>query len=233
MQGLRVVLVNPRNPLNIGAAARAMSNFGFSGLALVQPYEVAFREAVSAVGASAVMQSAEVFASVGEAVAGCRIVVGTTGGDHRELDLPLYRLDAGVRKIRRGRARTALLFGSEKYGLSNDDISHCHWLMRIPARPEHSSMNLGQAVAVCLYEMCRAAVPDEQPVSRLAATEQTEALQTRLDEVLRHCGYYEHTALAGAGRRLRALIKRMRLSERDAVVWLGILRQILWKLKQP
>src|SRR5208283_4752561 len=145
---LRVVLVGTRNPLNLGAAARAMSNFGFAHLRAVNPYEVAFREARSAVGASAILANAEEYTTVAEAVADCTLVVGTTAVRHRELQHPLHRLEHGIRLIRKRIAseRVALLFGSEKVGLSNDDLSYCNWLMRIPTYEEHISMNLGQAV---------------------------------------------------------------------------------------
>src|SRR5271166_982287 len=155
-ENFSVVLVATRNPLNLGAAARAMSNFGFAHLRVVNPYELAFREARSAVGASALLTDAQEYKSVADAVADCTLVVGTTAVRHRELQHPLRRLEYGTRLIRKqlaSRGRVALLFGSEKVGLSNHDLSHCHWLVRIPTREEHISMNLGQAVAVCLYEL--------------------------------------------------------------------------------
>ncbi|MBI3209585.1 MAG: RNA methyltransferase [Candidatus Solibacter usitatus] len=230
---LKVVLVSPRNPLNIGAAARAMSNFGFSELRLVNPYKVAFREARSAVGAAPVMAAAKEFSCVADAVADCTLVAGTTTGAHREMPQELIPLDAGVKRLRNHKGEVALLFGSEKFGLSNDDMSHCHWLMSIPSRGEHRSMNLGQAVAICLYEMTRTArklVPVISP--KHASSEQVEVLHQRLDDILGRSGYYDHTGVLGSERRLRALLKRMNLSARDAAVWLGIYRQILWKLKQ-
>ncbi len=152
------MLVSTRNPLNIGAAARAMSNLGFLRLRVVNPYEASFREARSAVGAAPLLAKAEQYSSVAEAVADCSLVVGTTAVGNRELHHPLRLLqDAAplIRKRLRAGSRVALLFGSEKRGLSNDDFSHCHWLMHIPTREEHTSMNLGQAVAVCLYELAR------------------------------------------------------------------------------
>src|SRR3954453_12608122 len=156
---LRVVLVAPRNPLNIGAAARAMSNFGFLRLRVVNPYEVAYAEAKSAVNAAAVLDASEQYATVAEAIADCTLVVGTTAGGHRQLHHPLRRLEYAAKEIRQELAAeagtVALLFGSEKFGLSNEDMARCHWLTRIPTRAEHESMNLGQAVAVCLYELIR------------------------------------------------------------------------------
>src|SRR3977135_3013909 len=97
---LRVVLISPRNPLNIGAAARAMFNFGFSRLRLVNPYEVAFQEARSAIGAHESLESAQTFPTVSEAVADCALVVGTTSLAHRGLEHPLYRLETGAPLIR-------------------------------------------------------------------------------------------------------------------------------------
>src|SRR6266571_5719126 len=121
-QNLRVVLVETRNPLNIGAAARAMANFGFSCLRVVNPYDVAFREARSAVGAAPLLERAEEFACVSDAVADCRLVIGTTSVGHRELQHPIRRLEYGARLMFRALPENsvALLFGGEKFGLSND-----------------------------------------------------------------------------------------------------------------
>jgi tRNA/rRNA methyltransferase len=231
---LRVVLVSPRNPLNIGAAARAMSNFGVSELRLVNPYDVAFREAKSAVKSQHVLRGARECASLGEAVADCALVVGTTSKGHRELQHPLRRLEMGGRIIARklAAAPVALLFGSEKFGLSNDDMSHCHWLMRIPTRDQHGSMNLGQSVAVCLYEIMRnpaaaKAVPEPR---RSATAAEAERITQLLEDILDRSGYV-HARVQGSTRlKIRRLIRRMNLNAHDAEVWLGMLRQILWKL---
>src|SRR6202790_1718547 len=119
---LRVVLVAPRNPLNIGAVARAMSNFGFHSLRLVNPYGPSFREARSAVGASEILASAERYKTVAQAVDDCTLVVGTTAVRNRDLQHPVRRPEYGARKIRQrlGSSNVALLFGSEKFGLSNE-----------------------------------------------------------------------------------------------------------------
>src|SRR5271166_2263812 len=120
---VRVVLVAARNPLNIGAAARAMSNFGFLRLRVVNPFEMAFREAKSAVGASSVLAGAEEFKTLHEATSDCTLVIGTTAADRRTLHHRLRRLDEGARLIRLHlkSSRVAILFGSEKRGLSNQD----------------------------------------------------------------------------------------------------------------
>jgi TrmH family RNA methyltransferase len=241
LDNLRVVLVAARNPLNIGAAARAMSNFGIRRLRVVNPYEVAFQEARSAVGAADVLAKAEQYETVAEAVADCRLVVGTTAATRRELQHHLHRLDQGARAIKRQMqtAPVALLFGSERYGLSNDEMSHCHWMMRIPTREEHGSMNLGQAVAVCLYELVRGRktaasksasgnVHGER-ANAPAKSREIERLTQVMLEVLRDSGYIKPRAVA-AEEKLRRLVRRLQLHGNDAEVLLGMLRQIAWKL---
>jgi len=289
LDNLRVVLVGTRNPLNIGAAARATSNFGVQHLRLVRPYEVAFRGARSAVGAAEVMAGAIEFKTVGKAVADCRLVVGTTAAARRELQQELRRLEVGGRAIRKQLASgpVALLFGSEKRGLSNDDMSYCHWLMRIPTRGErgqtdggsiptfrkeregwgshdsidrgsidlaltnrgstrdgpvnHGSMNLGQAVAVCLYELVRAGkIPAGEtgaagsPMTSMATASaragDLERITQLLFEVLSASGYVKPRVASATEEKLRRMVRRMNLSEKDAELWLGMLRQIGWQL---
>lgn len=233
---LHVVLVAPRNPLNIGAAARAISNFGLGDLRLVNPYEVAYQEARSAVGESkSVLARSREFATLAEAVADCSLVVGTTSLGPRGLEHPLKRLEVGARAIRKtlASAPVALLFGSEKYGLSNDDLSYCHWLMRIPTREQHGSMNLGQSVAVCLYELIRNPALPEPAARKRALAESEERISTLLLEVLEASGYVHDRVAGSTSRKLRRLVRRMHLEAHDAEIWLGILRQIRWKIGYP
>lgn len=233
LDNLRVVLVATRNPLSLGAAARAMSNFGVLRLRVVNPYELAFREARSAVGAEALLREAEEYKTIADAVADCRLVVGTTAGARRDLDPVPRRLQEGARQIRQ-ELRTgavALLFGSEKRGLSNQELSYCHWLMRIPTRGEHPSMNLGQAVAVCMYELAR----DEPNAPRpgkpeTASAGETERFTALLLQALEACGYVKPRTAASSEQKLRRLVRRLQLPAGDAETWLGILRQINWKL---
>ncbi|MFY9562073.1 MAG: TrmJ/YjtD family RNA methyltransferase [Terriglobales bacterium] len=230
---LRVVLVSARNPLNIGAAARAMSNFGVRRLRVVSPYEVAFREARSAMGAAKLLANAEEYKTVAEAVADCTLVVGTTAVGHRELQHPLRRLEDGARLIRRrlGAGKVALLFGSEKVGLSNRDLSYCHWLMRIPTRAEHASMNLGQAVAVCLYELVRPGKSQRKKARQTpAAAGAIERITKILFQALRESGYVKPRAAEATEDKVRRMVRRLQLEARDAELWLGMLRQIAWKL---
>jgi len=234
-----VVLVGTRNPLNIGAVARAMLNFGFRRLRVVHPYEAAFRDARSAVGATEVLTNAEEFATVAEAVVDCTLVVGTTAVKQRQLHHPLRILADAAPLIRQEISgvetearRVALLFGSEKTGLSNEDLSHCHWLLQVPTGAEQPSMNLGQAVAVCLYELVRSeTAPRVDQKSGSASAGELERLSAVLMETLHESGYVRALESSEKELAIRRMLRRLTLSSEDATVGLGMLRQILWKLR--
>ena len=216
-----------------------MSNFGFLRLRVVNPFDPAFREARSAVGASKVLASAKIYASVAEAVADCVLVVGTTAAYERELHHPLRRLEIGSRLIRKQLAsgKVALLFGSEKRGLSNQELSYCHWLMRIPTSEHNFSMNLGQAVAVCLYELVRESRASSKevkptPLSGRAASAHFDRITDLLLDAMRASDYLSRRPIANVEERIRRMVRRLHIPGSDAVAWLGILRQILWKLNK-
>ena len=231
---LVVILVAPRNPLNIGAAARAMQNFGCEVLRVVNPYQVAFREAVSAVSAAPLLAAAREFETVGEAVADCSLVIGTTSIGHREIQHPLHLLAQGAKLIRREMVtgQVALLFGSEKFGLGNDDLSHCHWLMRIPTVDTRRSMNLGQAVAVCLYEVARPAAKPVPPKKiKPASADEVERITQMLLEASRRSGYMNPVVASSTENKVRRMVRRLHITATDGAMWLGMLRQILWKLR--
>lgn len=235
---LHVVLVNSRNPLNIGAAARALSNFGFPSLRVVHPYAVAFQEAKSAVNARPVLTAAKQYEQLPDAIADCSLVVGTTGAE-RNLPEPISTLEAGADIIRarlRSGSGVALVFGSEKVGLSNHDLSHCQLLVRIPTRPEQPSMNLGQAVAVVLYELVRQtpeAANDASAAANfpLASAGEKERLIALLLEALSFDGYAHRANPTTMEDKVRRLVRHLALTPSDLHHWLGLLRQLLWKLR--
>jgi tRNA/rRNA methyltransferase len=228
---LAVVLVATRNPLNIGAVARAMSNFGFANLRLVNPFQPSFREAKSAVGATALLKKAEVYTNVAEAVADCSLVIGTTAVRNRKLDHSLRTLAEAATLIgtKMHRGSVALLFGSEKRGLSNEDLSYCHWLMRIPTVEGSPSMNLGQAVAVCLYELARSSNRPADKV-KTPTSENLDRLSTLLLDALVKSRYLKQDPSDLAQEKIRRLVRRLNLPSEDVDVWLGMFRQMLWKM---
>jgi tRNA/rRNA methyltransferase len=201
----------------------------------VNPYEVAFQNARSAVGAAELLANAEKFETVAEAVADCSLVVGTTAVGHRDLQHSLQRLEPGARVIRQHllTERCALLFGSEKFGLSNHDMSHCDWLMHIPTREEHFSMNLGQAVAVCLYELKRESRARLKPEKGSpASSAEVERIHETLLTALKASGYPKLNTSASFQGAVRRMVRRLRMQSGDAEFLLGMLRQIVWKLKK-
>jgi len=237
-----VVLVRARNPNNIGAVARAMHDFGFRHLRVVNDYILPFETARSAVDASAVLAGAAMFRGVAEAVADCTLVVGTTAVGERALLHPLRAVPeaAGtiLEELAKDGGRVAILFGSEKTGLSNEELSHCHWLLTIPMEQHeeirHPSMNLGQAVAVCLHELIRkpgAAAFVKGGVPAPAEAGEVERLTTLLNEVLEEIGYTKRHPANCDEAQIRRLVVRMGVAAGDVPVWMGILRQVLWKIR--
>jgi len=255
----RVVLVRPRNPLNIGAAARAMANFGFRRLTVVEPYEPVWQETRSAVGAEDVIQSACRVDCVSEALDDCALVIGTTAGSGRNLDRDPVALNAlpawlGSRLGRaapvdgttqsRGQAtkaeppdtsEAALMFGSEKTGLSTEALSYCHALVRIPTAAECPSMNLGQAVAVCCYELAQAGVVAAASptgmvhISAAAGVQSLDHLFERAVRILDHVGYLKPKSRAATLIKLRRVLFDLELTNNDVKILGGILAQIEWK----
>lgn len=213
-----------------------MSNFGLRDLRLVNPYDRAFQEAKSAVKSRYILEAARVHETLAEALIGCGLVIGSTAAIHRDLHLPLYRLETAPPLIaeQAGNTPVALLFGSEKFGLSNDDLSFCQWLFRIPTRAEHGSMNLGQAVAICLYELHRneafAQATQEPPA--IATAETYDRLTTLLLDVLDRSGYVNERTSESTVLKLRRLVRRLQIPAADSESWLGIVRQIRWKVNR-
>jgi tRNA/rRNA methyltransferase len=232
-----IVLVRARNPLNIGAAARAMSNFGFDDLRVVNDYDVPFAEARSAIDAAPVLAAARQFSSVAEAVADCTVVFGTTALGDRRLQHPVDLLRDAAPHAHAAIAAggtVAILFGSEKTGLSAEEMSHCHRLLTIPMHRGGVSMNLGQAVAVCLYELARdGAAPRTLPEeARPATAAELARFEALLREVLVSSEYDRRFPGNMGEDAMRRLVRRLALPGDDVEVWLGMLRQVLWKLRR-
>ncbi|HEY6290798.1 MAG TPA: TrmJ/YjtD family RNA methyltransferase [Terriglobia bacterium] len=240
----RIALVRPRNPLNIGAAARAMANFGFRELVVVNPYEPTWQETRSAVGAGDLVRAAPAVPTLLEAIGDAVLVLGTTSGSRRHLarelvplaDLPAW-LETRVPSAAKHRVlRSVLLFGSEKTGLSNDELSHCHALLRIPTSPTCPSMNLGQAVAVCCYELARQGLASGcPPGARLhrsdpASVQSLAHLFERVARLLDATGYLQPKSRQATLLKLRQLLLKLGLTNYDTRILGGILAQVEWKL---
>jgi TrmH family RNA methyltransferase len=230
---LAVVLVRTRNPLNIGAAARAMQNFGVQDLRLVAPYEASFREARSAVGASSVLAEAREYTAIADAVADCRLVIGTTAARRRELSQQLLGLEQAAPPVHAALAqgRVALLFGSEKHGLTREDLDYCHLLVRIATDAAQPSMNLGQAVAVCLWEVAREMAPTPETGEAKALSGDVERLGALLMELLDAAKYTQPKTEASTEAEVRRMLRRLHVTDADTHLLMGMVRKLLRKLR--
>ena len=269
---IEVLLVSPRNPLNIGAAARAMANFGFERLSIVAPFATNWMEAKSAVGAPDLLRHARVFDTLAEAVKDCTLVLGTGSLDRRRpvqalLSLPeaakivrqtltVYEEDtdpSAANRSAKAEARVALLFGSEKHGLTSDDLTWCHGVVTIETSEAQPSMNLGQSVAVVLYELSRppenpgqspaAETPltagsdlaqsgASQPDSSQPTSAQLDRLAELVEETMEAVNYQTRGLRSANGEALRILLRRLMPREADLRRMMGLFRRILWQLRQ-
>ena len=156
MKSFCVVLVRPRDPNNIGAAARAMANFGITDLRVVEPFAVAWREAVSAVGAEDIMQQAVQFDTLAQALADTSFSLASTALRNRYLEQEIITLPVLNERLKKAPAgKIALVFGNEKTGLSGEDIERCVAVLNIPTVSKQPSINLAQAVILTCYELSR------------------------------------------------------------------------------
>ena len=219
-----------------------MANFGFSRLTVVAPWAPNWREARSAVGAPELLKNAAETTSLAEAVALCTLVVGTGTLTYRKPEQPVVLLPElaprVLQELERG-GQVAVVFGPEKHGLTREDLSYCHLLAEIPTDPGQPSMNLGQAVAVCLYELAsRAFTPGNGSHETGASQEQRTAASSRLnilaglvEETMTAAGYSPRSMQAANRHDLRLLLRRLAPTERDTRRFLGLFRRILWRLR--
>jgi tRNA/rRNA methyltransferase len=234
---LEVVLVSTRNPLNIGAVARAMANFGLSRLTVVTPWGPSWREARSAVGAPQLLAEARESASVAEAVSACSLVIGTGCLTYRKPEqkvvaLPELAQEIASTPVQKG--RIALLFGPEKHGLTREDLSWCHLFTVIPTSPGQPSMNLGQAAAVCLYELAgRSSLPAlpaaQEELPEPAPAGQLDRLAGLIEETMAAAGYSPRSMQAANHHDLRLMLRRLNPNAQDTRRMMGLFRRILWK----
>lgn len=224
-----------------------MANFGFARLKVVAPYAPHWREARSAIGAPELLQSAIEVSKMAEAVSDCTLVLGTGTLTYRKPEQRVVRLPDLAplveQELERG-GSVALVFGPEKHGLTRDDLSFCHALVEIPTDEHQPSMNLGQAVAVCLYELAtRVSVlarrPHEGPGTPAADTCNPGTTSGRLElvagvlEEMMEAARYSPASMREANRHdLRLLLRRLALSEKDGRRILGFFRRVLRHLKQ-
>lgn len=241
-QDVTFVLVRPRYPGNIGSAARALKNMGFSKLALVRPTVLPIHPEARrlAVKAEDLLKKAKVFETIEEATQGLHFLVGTTRrtGKYRRDFVPLPEL-AG--HLPPGRQKIGILFGAEERGLTNRELALCHLVTTIPTNPDFPSLNLAQAVMIIAYQLAqrwqsqtprshRGEIPlsPRFPPSGLATIDQLEGMYHHLEEMLAKIGFFPHKNAFHMMRTLRQLFGRTGLIDREVRVIRGICRQVSW-----
>ncbi|RZV35337.1 MAG: RNA methyltransferase [Chromatiales bacterium] len=229
---IRIVLVGTTHPGNIGAVARAMKNMGLSDLALVNPKHFPHEDATArASGASDVLDSARVVATLEEALSDCVYVAGASARS-RTINWPsMGPRDCAERMIREsGHGKVAAVFGPEKTGLHNDDLDLCHTLLTIPTDPGFSSLNLAMAVQVISYELRVASMLDPGPVFEAEAPpatgEEMEHFYTHLEDVLTDIEFLDPDNPRHLMRRMRRLFIRARPDKNEVNILRGILTAV-------
>jgi len=228
---LRIVLVEPQHPGNIGSAARAMRTMGLSELVLVAPAKFPHADATAmAAGADDVLESARVFPTLREAIADCRWVMGCTAR-RRHVVMDEFAPEAAAKKLREQSrlGPVALVFGRERTGLFNEELELCHAAVHIPTDPDFSSLNLAAAVQVMAWEWRRVLLAEgetqAEPARDLdlpATAEQMEHFFTHLDQLLHDIDFHKGREPATVMRRLRQLFLRAQPDERELRVLRGI-----------
>ena len=230
LQRVRVVLINTTHPGNIGATARAMKVMGLSSLHLVTPKIFPHADATArASGADDLLQHAKVHESLDSAVEGCGLVLGTSARI-RSLSMPQLDARAAARQALTecGQHEVALLFGRERYGLTNEEMQRCHMLVNIPSNPDYSSLNLAQAVQILGYELRMAALGNDGQVLDALDWEPVDGLQMErfyehLEQTLLDVRFLNPEQPKKLMMRLRRLFNRARPDQNEINILRGIL----------
>jgi tRNA/rRNA methyltransferase len=235
---VRVVLVEPQEPMNVGAVARAMRNFGLARLYLVNPAPRVgppwAREAYwLAVHAEEILDRAVAVDSLMEALADVQLVVATTGRP-RELYpapvVPAWEVPARVLSVE---GEVALVFGRETFGLTNEELALAHVIGTIPTAPEQPSLNLAQAVVVFAYELFKAVVGEERfPREELAQVAALEAFFEDLGRYVLEIGFTDQNRFPHAMRRLRRIFHKARLIPGEVQMLRGLLHQSRYQMRK-
>ncbi|MCF2150403.1 RNA methyltransferase [Desmonostoc muscorum LEGE 12446] len=236
LAGLRIVLVEPAGPINVGAIARVMKNFGLHNLVLVNPQcdPLSPEALMMAVHAKEILESAVVVATLPEALHGCVRAIATTGRV-RSWEIPLENPRTALPwLLEEPEKPVALIFGREDRGLSNEELNYAQRFIFIPTNQNYLSLNLATAVAICCYELSQSTQqPETQtlPQIELAPLDLVETYYQQLESLLLKIGYlYPHTAPSRM-EKFRQLYNRAGLQTGEVALLLGILRQVEWALK--
>jgi len=231
---ISVILVRPRFHENIGSVARAMKNMGLNRLVVVNGCSPLHADAYKlASGAEDILERAEEFFTLREAISEMGCVVGTTsrGGKERRPDLTPGAVAKKLISLSMKNS-IGLVFGSEKEGLSNEELSFCHLYVRIPSIESFASLNLAQAVMVICYELFKASIENSEKAVQLAQAEQLERMFESMEKTLLHIGFLDSNNPKRIIRVLRRLFGRSQMDEREVQILHGIWSQMDYYLRK-
>jgi len=235
LENLAVVMVDTLYPENIGAAARACANFGVSRLVLVRPRDLNPEKmrAMATRSGLPVLERMRVYRDLVEALAEFNYVVGTTArlGKQRKVHETVREIVPRIVDLSQNN-RIAFLFGNEKWGLTNEDLYHCHTVITIPTT-EKASLNVSQAVVIVLYEMFCASAEVELPKPRLATVRELEVMYEIIRETLKRIDYVPHDNETLWMTTIRRFLSRLDLTAQEVRVIQGFCKQLLWALEHP
>ena len=234
---IKVVLVGTTHPGNIGASARAMKNMGLLNLALVTPKEFPSDAATfRSKAAKDVLENAQVFEHLKDAVADCELVIGTSARD-RKVPWPVLNPKESAEEVAKSAQhhQIAIVFGREDRGLSNEELGLCNLHVHIPSDPDYSSLNLSQAVQILTYEIRFCLLEQQENQNNwdveLANNEQTERLIAHMDELMQEVEFYDIDNPRKLLLRVRRFFKRSRIDVMEANIFRGLFSTIQKKLK--
>lgn len=235
LSNIRIVLVRPTHPGNVGATARAMKNMSLRRLYLVAPEKFPSPMATDrAAAATDVLEAAVLCASLDEAIKDCHLVIGTTARSRR-IEWPTLDPATGARRLVAGAGKgpVALLFGQERTGLLNEELDRCHAMVTIPADKEYSSLNIASAVQILAYELYRASLVEavtprvtEGHEGRPVSQEDMHRFYEHLEKVLHQVGFLDPENPRLLMRRLMRLFNRAELDDNELNILRGILTAI-------
>lgn len=234
---VKIILVEPAGPLNVGSVARVMKNFGLNQLVLVNPQcdRLGDEAKLMAVRARDILETAVVVDTLPQALQGCRHAIATTGTDH-DLNVPLESPRTALPWLLETVGQpAALIFGREDRGLTNQELNYAQRFVRIPSSTEYTSLNLASAVGVCCYELAQSVVNTDpqhtSPETELAPLDVVESYYQQLESLLLDIGFlYPHTA-SSRMEKFRQLYNRAQLRTQELSMLRGILRQLRWSLR--
>ena len=241
LKNIRFVLSNTSHPGNIGAAARAMKVMGLDNLHLINPTDYPSAEATArASGADDVLYAAEVHEGLDQSIAPCTLVMGTSARN-RGMDIEVIDLETAAKMLVQAaqQQQVALIFGKERYGMTNEEMQRCHYLVKLPANPEYSSLNLGAAIQVAAYEIRMKCLEGQVVVANnenievpFANAEKMHSFYEHLFGIMHQVEFMHADNKKSLEEKLRMMFNRLRIEKHEMDILRGFLSAVNKNIKK-